>query len=125
MKAKKFLALVLTLALMAGYMAVPVLADGPGGPAPAPGLTIVDGSCGTLVTATEETAFITLENQSAEAVAGLISGLDAAWKAMGCAINSPYMTLALIPLACIPELRLTNRGLVDCRDFRFVPLFVD
>ena len=65
MKAKKFLALVLTLALMAGYMAVSVLADGPGGPAPAPGLTIVDGSCGTLVAATEETAFITLETRNA------------------------------------------------------------
>ena len=32
---------------------------------------------------------------------------------------------ALIPLACLPELRLTNRGLVDCRSFRFVDLFED
>ena len=43
---------------------------------------------------------------------------------MGCVINSPYMTMALIPLACLPELRLTNRGLVDCRTFSFVDLFV-
>ena len=48
-----------------------------------------------------------------------------AWKAMRGVINSPYMTMALIPLACLPELRLTNRGLVDCRSFRLVDLFVE
>ena len=59
-----------------------------------------------------------------EDVAGLIEKLSRAWEDMGCAINSPYMTMALIPLACLPELRLTNRGLVDCRTFSFVDLFV-
>ena len=61
----------------------------------------------------------------AEEMADLISKLDAAWKEMGCVINSPYMTMALIPLACLPELRLTNRGLVDCRTFQFADLFVE
>ena len=28
-------------------------------------------------------------------------------------------------LACLPELRLTNRGLVDCTTFQFVDLVVD
>jgi len=59
-----------------------------------------------------------------EEVAALIEKLDAAWKEMGCVINSPYMTMALIPLACLPELRLTNRGMVDCRTFSFTDLFV-
>ena len=59
-----------------------------------------------------------------EEMALLIEKLDAAWKEMGCAINSPYMTMALIPLACLPELRLTNRGLVDCRTFQFTDLFL-
>ena len=58
-------------------------------------------------------------------MAELVAKLDAAWKQMGCVINSPYMTMALVPLACLPELRLTNRGLVDCRTFRFVPLFAE
>ena len=35
------------------------------------------------------------------------------------------MTMAFIPLACLPDLRLTNRGLVDCRTFQFVPLIVE
>ena len=58
-----------------------------------------------------------------EQMAALVAKLSEAWREMGCAINSPYMTMALIPLACLPELRLTNRGLVDCRAFRFVELF--
>ena len=60
-----------------------------------------------------------------EQMAELVSRLSDAWKEMGCVINSPYMTMALIPLACLPELRLTNRGLVDCRTFRFVDLFAE
>ena len=43
----------------------------------------------------------------------------------GCDMPSPFMTMALIPLACLPDLRLTNRGLVDCRTFQFVPLVVE
>ena len=49
-----------------------------------------------------------------------VENLEAAWRAMGCEIKSPFMTMALISLACLPELRLTNRGLVDCVDFKFV-----
>ena len=33
--------------------------------------------------------------------------------------------MALIPLACLPELRLTDRGLVDCTKFCFSPLEVE
>jgi adenine deaminase len=59
-----------------------------------------------------------------EDVAAKIEKLSRAWEEMGCEMNPPYMTMALIPLACLPELRLTNRGLVDCRTFQFVDLFV-
>ena len=58
-------------------------------------------------------------------MAALVAKLSGAWREMGCAINSPYMTMALIPLACLPELRLTNRGLVDCRTFLLVDLFAE
>ena len=66
-----------------------------------------------------------MSDEPVETVAALIDKLDSAWKEMGCTINSPYMTMALIPLACLPELRLTNRGLVDCRVFRFTDLFAE
>ena len=51
--------------------------------------------------------------------------LAACWQEIGCEVESPFMTMALLSLACLPELRLTNRGLVDCRSFEFVSLFPD
>ena len=70
-------------------------------------------------------------------IAGLMDALDAVtmsekvhkleqtWAEIGCTMPSPFMTMALIPLACLPELRLTNRGLVDCRTFEFADLVVE
>jgi len=63
--------------------------------------------------------------KSAEEMSEKVANLDAAWKEIGCDIVSPFMTMALIPLACLPELRLTNRGLVDCTKFTFVDLEVE
>ncbi len=66
-----------------------------------------------------------MSDRPVEEVADMVSDLTKAWKEMGCVINSPYMTMALIPLACLPELRLTNRGFVDCRSFQFVDLYAE
>lgn len=63
--------------------------------------------------------------KSAEEMSALVDNLASAWKVIGCDIVSPFMTMALIPLACLPELRLTNRGLVDCTTFSFTNLEVD
>ncbi|NLE76598.1 MAG: hypothetical protein GX605_07585, partial [Chloroflexi bacterium] len=43
---------------------------------------------------------------------------------LGAALPNPFMTLSFVALAVIPELRLTDRGLVDVGQFDFVPLFV-
>ena len=59
-----------------------------------------------------------------EQMAALVAQLEQAWEQIGCTCPSPFMTMASIPLACIPELRLTDRGLVDCRTFQFADLFV-
>ena len=59
----------------------------------------------------------------AEEMAELLGKLNDACRRMGCVIDAPYMTMAYIPLACVPELRLTNRGLVDCRSFCFTDVF--
>ncbi|MEG1098091.1 MAG: adenine deaminase [Raoultibacter sp.] len=64
-----------------------------------------------------------MNNGTVEEVAALVQAEEAAWEAIGCTMPSPFMTMALIPLACLPELRLTNRGLVDCRSFTFADLF--
>ncbi|MBQ7016886.1 MAG: adenine deaminase [Firmicutes bacterium] len=66
-----------------------------------------------------------MNDKPAEEMSELVEALEAAWAQIGCSMPSPFMTMALIPLACLPELRLTNRGLVDCRTFQFVPLEVE
>ncbi len=63
-----------------------------------------------------------MSEKNAEQLAEEVAAMDQAWRALGSTIASPFMTMALIPLACLPELRLTNRGLVDCRTFEFVEL---
>ena len=55
----------------------------------------------------------------------LVANLEKAWQDMGCTLPSPFMTMSIIPLACLPELRLTNRGLVDCRTFKFVDPIIE
>ena len=54
-----------------------------------------------------------------------IEKMEQTWVEMGSTLPSPFMTMALIPLACLPETRLTNRGLVDCRTFEFIDLIVE
>lgn len=61
---------------------------------------------------------------SADKLSEKVHGMEKAWVAIGCTMPSPFMTMALIPLACLPELRLTNRGLVDCTTFQFAPLMI-
>jgi len=63
-----------------------------------------------------------MNDKPAEEMAQLVAEMEEAWAQIGCTMVSPFMTMALIPLACLPELRLTNRGLVDCTTFSFVPL---
>ncbi len=65
-----------------------------------------------------------MSDKPLEEMSKSVESLEQAWKDMGCALPSPFMTIALLPLACLPELRLTNRGLVDCRTFQFVDLIV-
>lgn len=65
-----------------------------------------------------------MNDKPLEEMSEMVEKLEGAWAKIGCTMPSPFMTMALIPLACLPELRLTNRGLVDCTTFQFVPLEV-
>lgn len=60
-----------------------------------------------------------------EEVAKRVAAIDAAWKTIGCPIASPFMTMALLSLAVIPELRLTNKGLIDTTSFKPINLLID
>lgn len=64
-----------------------------------------------------------MSDRPVKEVAAAVSSLAKAWKILGCALVSPFMTMALLSLPVIPELRLTNRGLIDVAAFSFVSLF--
>ncbi len=66
-----------------------------------------------------------MNDKPLEEMSQMVENLEQAWAKIGCTMPSPFMTMALIALACLPELRLTNRGLVDCTTFQFVPLEVE
>lgn len=43
---------------------------------------------------------------------------------LGCSLKEPFMALSFLALPVIPELKITDRGLVDVKEFRHVSLFV-
>jgi adenine deaminase len=45
--------------------------------------------------------------------------------AMGVTVSSPFMTLSFLALSVIPELKITDRGLVDVGRFELVPLGIE
>lgn len=61
----------------------------------------------------------------AEDIAKNVDALGEAWRQLGCDLVSPFMTMALLSLAVLPELRLTNRGLVDTVNFKFTDLIIE
>ena len=44
-------------------------------------------------------------------------------RSLGCKLPDPFMTLSFLSLPVIPELKLTDQGLVDVNRFKIVPLF--
>jgi adenine deaminase len=52
-----------------------------------------------------------------------ISDLNTAARAMGCKLEAPLMTLSFLSLSPIPELRLTDQGLIDAVKMRPTTLF--
>ncbi|GEA17300.1 hypothetical protein E306M_04340 [Moorella sp. E306M] len=66
-----------------------------------------------------------MSDRPVEEVAGELTAVQRAWQELGCRLVSPFMTMALLSLPVLPELRLTNRGLVDTLEFKFVDLIID
>ncbi len=62
-----------------------------------------------------------LSDKRVTRVAEEVQVLKQAWERAGCTI--PYMGFNLIPLSVIPEIRITDKGLVLVPEMRLVPLF--
>lgn len=49
--------------------------------------------------------------------------VNVAASSLGCVLEEPFMALSFLALPVIPELKLTDRGLVDVNEFHIVPVF--
>ncbi len=52
-----------------------------------------------------------------------LDALRLATEALGCKLPDPFMVLSFLSLPVIPELKITDKGLVDVNQFKIVPLF--
>jgi adenine deaminase len=65
-----------------------------------------------------------MSNQPVEKVCEQVRELSEAWVRLGCTMASPFMTMSLLALPVLPEIRITDKGLVDTEEFRFVSLII-
>jgi len=65
-----------------------------------------------------------MSDERAEVVAEKAGRLVEAMRRMGCTLNNAYMQHSLLALVVIPELRISDVGLVDVRTFERVEVFV-
>jgi adenine deaminase len=67
-----------------------------------------------------------MSDRSVPDVADEVRSLARAYEELGCALEYPFMMVSFLSLGVIPALRLTNRGLVDGREFALVdPVVAD
>jgi len=66
-----------------------------------------------------------MSDERAEIVAAKAAGLVEAMKRCGCQLNNAYMQHSLLALVVIPELRISDLGLVDVTRFERAELFIE
>ncbi len=64
-----------------------------------------------------------VSDQTLEHVSQRVRELNQAARDVGCTLPDPFAALSFLPLVPIPELRLTDKGLVDAKEFKLVDLF--
>jgi adenine deaminase len=60
--------------------------------------------------------------ERAERVSEKAASILEGFRMCGCSLNNPNMTMSLLALAVIPELRITDKGLVDVNQFKLIPV---
>jgi adenine deaminase len=63
-----------------------------------------------------------ITDEKPELVAGKAHTILDGFRLCGCRLNNPNMQLSLMALPVIPELRLTDLGLVDVAQFKHIPV---
>ncbi len=65
-----------------------------------------------------------MSDRPADEVASRAAALDEAARKLGSKLEKPFLALSFMPLAVIPELRITDRGLVDVNKFNLTGIYV-
>jgi len=63
-----------------------------------------------------------MSTERADQVAKKAVSILEGFRACGCQLNNPNMPLSLLALVVIPELRISDKGLVDVTRFEFLPV---
>ena len=63
-----------------------------------------------------------MSTERADIVAKKAQSILKGFQACGCNLNNPNMQLSLLALVVIPELRISDKGLVDVTQFNFIPV---
>lgn len=66
-----------------------------------------------------------MSEEPIEVVADQLRRLLTTTRRMGCPLTDPFMTLSFLALTVVPELKITDRGLLDVTAGRLVPLFLN
>jgi adenine deaminase len=65
-----------------------------------------------------------LSDQSAEVVIQSLEKMNEAVRGLGSNLPAPFMTLSFISLPTVPELGLTDMGLIDVKEQKIIPPFI-
>jgi adenine deaminase len=63
-----------------------------------------------------------ISDEPAVVVAKQADSVLEGFRACGCQLNNPNMQLSLLALVVIPDLRMSDLGLVDVNQFKFIPV---
>ncbi|MBQ7777918.1 MAG: adenine deaminase [Oscillibacter sp.] len=66
-----------------------------------------------------------MSEEPAAVVMELLDGMNAAAEKTGCTLPAPFMTLSFISLPTVPELGITDLGLVDVLQHKLIPLLAE
>jgi adenine deaminase len=77
---------------------------------------------GKIVAALELPIAGLVSDKPLEQVIKNIDSLNAAAKKLGCELDAPFMSLSFLSLSPIPELKLTDQGLIDAVNMKIIDL---
>lgn len=63
-----------------------------------------------------------MSNENAQLIANAYEIINNKTHALGCSLNSPFMTMAFMALLVIPKLKIGDKGLFDVEKFKFTNL---